>query len=170
MKGFRFKPQSKVMKKNRLILKDILNECKKHASRMNSAYEKMIPHLPIMPEKVFKLSDDEVEHIDQFIFRFSKLQDSIGQKLFKAVLTELGEEVSNKSLIDIFNRLEQLEIISDYEDWKELKNLRNVIAHEYEEDEIEAAEKLNLLFEKKTHLEKYLNDVLSYLTKKGFVK
>ena len=89
--------------------------------------------MPIKPEKVFNLSDDEVEHINQFIFRFSKLQDSISQKLFKAVLEELGEEVSNKPMIDIFNRLEQLEIISDYEEWKELKNLRNDIAHEYEE-------------------------------------
>jgi Cthe_2314-like HEPN len=156
------------MKKNEHILKNIVNECKKHALRMNSACEKMLPDLPIKPEKVFHLSDDLVEHIDQFIFRFSKLQDSIGQKLFKAVLAELGEDVSNKSFLDIFNRLEQLEIISNYEEWNELKNLRNDIAHEYEENENEAAEKLNLLFDKKTQLEKYLIDIVSYLTKKGF--
>ncbi len=154
--------------KKKHILKPIINECKKHALRMNSAYEKMQPCLPITPERVFKLSNDEVEHIDQFIFRFSKLQDSIGQKLFKVVLSELGEDVSNKPLIDLFNRLEQLEIISDYDEWKELKNLRNDIAHEYEEDETEAAEKLNLLFNKKTKLEKYLNDIVLYLTKNGF--
>ena len=157
------------MKKNKYILETIVKECRKHAIRMNSAYEKMEPKLPIKPEKVFNLSDDEVEHIDQFIFRFSKLQDSISQKLFKAVLEELGEEVSNKPMIDIFNRLEQLEIITDYEEWKELKNLRNDIAHEYEEDKNEAAEKLNLLFAKKIRLEKYLSDILSYLTKKGLL-
>ena len=151
------------MKKNEHILKSIINECKKHALRMNSAFEKIHQDLPIKPDEVFKLSNDQVEHIDQFIFRFSKLQDSIGQKLFKAVLEELGEDVSNKSFIDIFNRLEQLEIIRDYEVWKELKNLRNDIAHEYEEDEHEAAEKLNLLFEKKKLQEKYLNDILAYL-------
>ena len=155
------------MKKNELILKSILNECKKHALRMNNAYQKIHQDLPIKPDKIFKLNNDQVEHIDQFIFRFSKLQDSIGQKLFKAVLTELGEDVSNKPFIDIFNRLEQLEIISNYEIWKELKNLRNDIAHEYEEDENEAAEKLNLLFNKKTQLEKYLSDIVSYLTNKG---
>ena len=63
------------MKKNKFILETIVNECRKHAIRMNSAYEKMEPKLPIKPEKVFNLSDDEVEHIDQFIFRFSKLQE-----------------------------------------------------------------------------------------------
>ena len=156
------------MTKNEHILKSIINECRKHLMRMNSAYEKMSKDLPIMPEKVFELNNELVEHIDQFIFRFSKLQDSIGQKLFKSVLIELGEDVSNKSFIDIFNRLEQLEIISDYDEWKELKNLRNDIAHEYEENENEAAEKLNLLFDKKKQLEKYLNDILSYLNAKGF--
>jgi hypothetical protein len=62
---------------------------------------------------------------------------------------ELGEDVGSKAAIDVFNRLEQPEIINDYDEWKELKNLRNDIAHEYEEDENEAAEKLNLLFRKK---------------------
>ena len=62
-----------------------------------------------------------------------------------------------------------MEIISDYEEWKELKNLRNDIAHEYEEDKNEATEKLNLLFAKKIQLEKYLSDILSYLTKKGIL-
>lgn len=128
----------------------------------------MLPSLPIEPKKIFNLSEDKAEHIDQFIFRFSKLQDAIGQKLFKAVLIELGEEVSSKSAIDMFNRLEQLEIINDYESWKELKDLRNDIAHEYEEEEDEAAEKLNLLFEKKSQLERYLNDIVTYLVKKGF--
>ncbi len=156
------------MKKNEHILRSIVSECKKHALRMNSAYEKIRPELPIKPERVFKLNNDEVEHIDQFIFRFSKLQDSIGQKLFKAVLSELGEDVSSQPFIDIFNRLEQLEIISSYDEWNELKNLRNDIAHEYEEDENVASEKLNLLFDKKNSLEKYLNDILSYLNSKGF--
>lgn len=156
------------MKKNKYILKSIINECKIHALRMNSAYNKMLPNLPVEPKMIFNLNEDEAEHIDQFIFRFSKLQDAIGQKLFKAVLIELGEEASNKSVIDMFNRLEQLEIINDYESWKELRDLRNIVAHEYEEDEDEAAEKLNLLFSNKTHLERYLNDILAYLTKKGF--
>jgi hypothetical protein len=156
------------MEKNKYILKSIINECKTHALRMNSAYNKMLPGLPVEPQRIFNLSEDEAEHIDQFIFRFLKLQDAIGQKLFKVVLIELGEDVSSKSAIDMFNRLEQLEIISDYESWKELRDLRNDIAHEYEEDENEAAEKLNLLFDKKTQLERYLNDIVTYLIKKGF--
>lgn len=96
---------------------------------MDSAYQKIQPSLPITSDRVFKLDDQEVEHIDQYIFRFSKLQDAIGNKLFKAVLTELGEEVANRSAIDIFNRMEQLGIIENYEIWKEFRDLRNELAH-----------------------------------------
>jgi hypothetical protein len=31
------------------------------------------------------LSDEEIEHIDQFVYRFQKLQDDMGTKLFKSV-------------------------------------------------------------------------------------
>ena len=150
-------------KKNNKILKTIISECEKHLLRMNNAYEKISPSLPITPKRIFNLSNDEIEHIDQFIFRFSELQDALGQKLFKSVLDSLGEDLSNKSAIDIFNRLEQLEIINDYENWKELRDIRNDAAHEYEENENEAAEKINLLLKKRVELEKYYNDILAYL-------
>ncbi|MBU0560985.1 MAG: hypothetical protein KKG93_15630 [Bacteroidetes bacterium] len=114
------------------------------------------------------MNEDDISYIDQIIYRFSKLQDAIGQKLFKAVLIFLDEDVINKSSIDIFNRLEQLEIIENYEIWKDLRDLRNELAHEYEENENETAEKLNTLFEKKSDLEKYLNDIRNYLSKREF--
>jgi uncharacterized protein with HEPN domain len=136
---------------------------------MNYAYNKIHPSLPFNSEKISSLTDDEIEHIDQFIFRFSKLQDAIGNKLFKAVLASLDEEIINKPALDIFNRLEQLEIIENYEKWKELRDLRNELAHDYEEDTSETAQKLNILFDKKQQLEKYLNDIIKYLSDKSLV-
>lgn len=156
------------MKKNQFILKSILNECDKHLKRMNFAYKKISPLFPITKERISKLNEDEISYIDQIIYKFSKLQDAIGQKLFKAVLIFLDEDVINKSAIDLFNRLEQLEIIDNYGMWKGLMDLRNELAHEYEQDENETAEKLNTLFEKKSDLEKYLNDIRNYLTKREF--
>jgi len=71
------------------ILTSILNECSKHALRLNSAYQKLQGSLPITPGRVFNLDEQEFEHLDQYIFRFSKLQDTIGNKLFKSVLLEV---------------------------------------------------------------------------------
>lgn len=79
----------------------------------------------------------------------------------------MDEDVFNKSAIDIFNRIEQLEIISDYDAWKALRELRNELAHDYGNDDDELAEKLYLLFNKKFDLERYFNDVLKWLDKNG---
>lgn len=156
------------MSKEREILKSILNECQKHADRINFAYQKVSHLFPIEKQGISKLKKEDITFIDQLIYRFTKLQDTIGQKLFKAVLINLDEDVINKSAIDIFNRLEQLEIIEDYEKWKSLRNLRNELSHEYEENEEEVADKLNLFFEKIRDLEKYLLDISKSAKERGW--
>ena len=156
------------MKKNQLVLRSILIECDKHQKRLNFALGKISHLLPFTKESISKLNEEQISYIDQIIYRFSKLQDAVGQKLFGTVLLFLDEDVTNKSAIDIFNRLEQLEIIEDYESWKDLRDLRNELAHEYEEDENETAEKLNMLVDKKSSLEKFLNDIRNYLEKREF--
>ncbi|MCF8242840.1 MAG: DUF86 domain-containing protein [Melioribacteraceae bacterium] len=130
---------------------------------MNYAFERISLLAPLTKEQLEKLSNDDIAHIDQLIYRFSKLQDSIGQKLFKSILFTLDEQVSDKAAIDIFNRLEQLGIIEDYDKWKELRELRNELAHEYEEDLNETAEKLNSLLNRKSDLENYFNDIVKYI-------
>ncbi|NPA41707.1 MAG: hypothetical protein GXO18_05465 [Aquificae bacterium] len=72
-----------------------------------------------------------VETIDSFIFRFSKMQDSMSQKLFPAVLELLEEDVRDKSFIDILNRMEQLNLIPSANEWKKLRELRNHLTHAY---------------------------------------
>jgi len=157
------------LRKEQIILKSILDECEKHLDRMNFAYENISHLFTVDTKKISQLKKEEITFIDQFIYRFSKLQDALGQKLFKTVLINLDEEVTNKSSIDIFNRLEQLEIIKDYDKWKLLRDLRNELAHEYEEDEHEAAEKINLIISKKPELEKYLTDIVNYLNTKKII-
>jgi hypothetical protein len=57
---------------------------------------------------------------DQIIYRFSKLQDTIGAKLFKSVMLYEGENV-NRPFLDILNRLEAMDIIN-IESWSKLEN------------------------------------------------
>ncbi|MCL5031592.1 MAG: hypothetical protein M1480_21525 [Bacteroidetes bacterium] len=156
------------MKKNEHILNSVIDECKRHAKRMNFAYQKLSKLIPLTKEHLLEFKEEEVALIDQLIYRFTKLQDAIGQKLFKNVLAILDEDTANKSAIDIFNRLEQLEIIKDYDTWKDLRDLRNELAHEYEEDEGSLTEELNMLFRKKFALEKYLEDIIQFLNGRGF--
>lgn len=135
---------------------------------MNFAASKIQHYFPISEEIILSFSEDDISFIDQFVYRFTKLQDSIGNKLFKNLLLFLDEDVLNISAIDIFHRLEQLNIISDYDKWKELRILRNEIAHDYVEDDAETAARLNALLQKKKLLEKYLSDIITFLNNRGF--
>ena len=49
--------------------------------------------MPLSADSFLQLNDDEIEHIDQYLFRFAKLQDAIGQRLFKSMLEYLGEVI-----------------------------------------------------------------------------
>ncbi len=155
------------MNKQEAVLNSVIRECKKHVVRLNHAYDKISPVLPFTGTKISSLTEEEVGHLDQYIFRFSKLQEAIGQKLFKNVLTTLGEDLNNMSFIDIFNRLEQLNILDDYDQWDELRELRNEISHEYDDNYDELAEKLNKALKSKVILEQYMQNILTFLKNKG---
>lgn len=75
-----------------LRLSKLFIECDKHLQRLNHAVTKMAVFMPLDASRYLQLNDDEIEHIDQFLFRFAKLQDAIGEKLFIAMLDFLKEE------------------------------------------------------------------------------
>ena len=101
---------------------------------MNKAHQTLMSCFPLAKVGCEAFDDDHVSYLDQFLYRFSKLQDSIGQKLFKAVLSYKKEDVLNKSFIDIVNRLEQLQSLQDDVAWFVLKDIRNQLALDYEDD------------------------------------
>ena len=90
--------------------------------------------------------------IDQLVFRFSKLQDSMGHKLMTSGLILLGESAETLTMIDKLNLLEKLKLIEDKQRWLELRELRNQIAHEYPEEKQTQIEAVNLLFEAAPYL------------------
>ena len=138
-----------------LKIQKLIVECDKHLKRINGAYLKMSIFMPLDENKYQQLSDDEIEHIDQFLFRFAKLQDAIGEKLFMLLLEFMEEEnTRTKPFIDILNRLEQLGLLDDKNVWLELRKIRNNIAHQYEDEPHQAAEALNAIFASKSILEK----------------
>lgn len=148
-------------------LEQVLNECERHIKRLNSAYNKMGLFIPLNESKYEKLTEDEIEHIDQYLYRFAKLQDAIGQRLFKSVLLVLGEEIENRTFIDIFNKLEQLGVIDNYDKWLELRVVRNELSHEYVDDPVQNAIEINKIFDLKNALIKYFDEVKKYLGDRG---
>ena len=120
-----------------------------HIALINEALEVLQEKLPINDYK--NLSSLEKFALNTLIFRFSKLQDLLGSKVFRSYLEYSGFETSEKSFFDILKEIEK-EGIVDIDTWDELRKLRNQIAHEYPEEEDEAIEKINLFIQRSQEL------------------
>lgn len=139
-----------------------LNESNKHLLRLNTAFGELEKkyRFPLNAEN-FKNIAKSAQHLaysDQCIYRFSKLQDCMGAKLFKSLLLYQGENV-NKPFLDILNQLESIDII-DVDEWFEIRDLRNEIAHDYEDSDETGINILNAIYKIKNDLESILNAIL----------
>lgn len=123
-----------------------LSECELHQKRIHYALEKLQKFMPLDVNQYKLLSDEEVEALDQFLFRFSKLQDAMGQRLFSDLLALKEEPVKSMSFLDKLNRLEQLGIILDKNQWLAIRDIRNKVSHEYEDNPVAMCEALNHIY------------------------
>jgi len=75
---------------------------------------------------------DRLRILDQLLYRFTKLQDALGQRLVPATLAALSEPFEEWSMIDRLNRLEKLGYL-EVDPWLRWRETRNRLAHEYPE-------------------------------------
>lgn len=128
-------------------LREALQLCAIHNERMQYAYHKVMHYFPITSTSYKALSNDDLSYLDQLIFRFSKLQHSMGNHLFPALLENLGEDIRGLPFIDLLTTLEKLELIDDHKKWLNLRETRNTVTHEYPFITDEIIEGLNALSE-----------------------
>ncbi|WP_297455906.1 HepT-like ribonuclease domain-containing protein [Persephonella sp.] len=146
------------------IIKENLQIAKIHLNRLKQA-SKEIEDKNLLEN--FDIDDFEVvKVIDTFVFRFIKLQDYLGQKLFRRFLEEIGELYENMSFIDILDRLEKLGIIDSSLEWMEIRKLRNKLTHEYPDELESIKEEINIAMNKISRLEKALQNIENYLESK----
>ena len=120
-------------------LKSYFQEAKKHKDHIIEAKEEL--STPIKEyETLCKL---ERFALNTLIFRFSKLQDLMGSKIFRAYLEYCGLSTNEFSFFDILKELEK-ENILDIDEWQLLRELRNDIAHDYPDEFDEMIGKINL--------------------------
>ncbi len=141
-------------------VEDNLKESFKHLKRLKIAFIELNNNFdfPIdsLSYKNILNSNQYLAYSDQIIYRFSKLQDCMGAKLFKSILLYQGENV-DKPFLDILNRLEKMEII-EVDEWFELRDLRNEVAHDYDDNEKIVISILNKIYTLQNDLEKILEN------------
>ncbi|MBI9098168.1 MAG: hypothetical protein JEY91_06805 [Spirochaetaceae bacterium] len=164
------------MIKNKETFIEKLYECNQHRQKLLIASDRLKGIFPLNIKQYESLSIEDLSFIDQLVYRFSKLQDSMGEKIFPSLLELLGETVKNKSYIDKLNRLEELNLVDRIE-WMSLRKDRNEIAHEYSFNKSEVVESLNLIFGSINqilnvydHIYKYCLDKFDFVKKSTILK
>ena len=145
--------------------KEKLYECNRHVQKIGIAKKHISDIIPLSIDKYQHMNDEDSSFIDQMIFRFSKLQDTIGEKIFPSILKLSKEDVKRKTFIDILNRLEELEVI-DKNRWLRLREIRNEIAHEYSFNTQEIVDSINDIYMATEELIDIYNSVYDFSQKK----
>jgi hypothetical protein len=139
-----------------------LYECDKHVQKLHDDKEFLEDLMPLTLEKYLKIDKIQSSFIDQLNFRFSKLQDTIGESILKGILFLAKEPVEKMTFLDMLNRLDKLEIL-DKNKWLELREVRNEIAHEYSFNQDEVVENINLIYDKTDELVSVYNQLFKYI-------
>lgn len=139
--------------------------CALHIKRMEFAKSKVSAFIPLSRDNYYSIDDETIGFLDQYIFRFSKLQDTMGSRLFPLTLEALAEPITDQAFIDILNRLEKLAILDSAFSWVQLRKIRNDITHEYPASLIERIEGINILFDKLDMLKQVIERCRTMLNK-----
>ncbi|MDP3517085.1 MAG: hypothetical protein Q8S94_07955 [Pseudohongiella sp.] len=82
------------------------------------------------------------ERLDAFVTRFSRLQDTVGDKLLPTLLSYLGEE--RGPAMDNLDKAERFGWLDSTDEWLAIRKLRNQMVHEYIEDRVLLSDALNV--------------------------
>ena len=129
-----------------LAVRQIHAVCLGHVEALTDALQDMKTRA-LNPEEYGNLNKADRRLVDQFAYRYTRLQDDLGARLMPAVLNALGEDVRSMSAVDRFGRLEQLGWLPSADQWLALRQVRNQFAHEYPDSSVERFERLQMATE-----------------------
>lgn len=75
-----------------------------------------------------------IDRLESFVGKFSRMQDTLVDKLLPHFLLAVGEEPG--TALDNLDRAECLGPINSADEWMTMRNIRNQMVHEYIEDPI----------------------------------
>jgi hypothetical protein len=130
-----------------------------HVARIQSAIHNIGHLFPINATKLKALTENELVWIDLLIHRFGKLQDLIGAKLINIFLEAQIEDINGLTMLDKVNKLERLNIIENTQLWKNMREVRNHIAHEYPDHPEIMVRYINQIFELTPKLLEILHNI-----------
>ncbi len=137
------------------------NEAYRSGKLLLESHKRIGKLIPLEEGFLKKLEIDDLDKLDAFRVRFCDLQDSLGNKTFRSILN-LEEEETGSNL-DTLNKMVKRGIINSFDDWKKLRNIRNLFSHDYPDSDKEKAEALNIAYSFSLKLIGTLDNVIKYM-------
>ncbi|WP_035587192.1 hypothetical protein [Hippea jasoniae] len=135
-----------------------LAEAHLHMERLMDVLERIKIFYPLNVDKFDKLTSIQKDMLDALAFRFMKLQDLLGSKIFREYLIEMGFVAEDKTFFDILKEVENENIV-DIDTWSEFRKVRNILAHDYPDNMEEKLEAINYLIENSPILLKVVDKI-----------
>ena len=112
-------------------LLQVLSITEKEAQYLKAVSQRLSLILPENEEQLReKINDPQlIDTLESFSSKFSRMQDTIADKLLPLFLQSAGEQTG--TVIENLNRAEKLSLISDTQQWLMARGLRNKLVHEY---------------------------------------
>lgn len=130
-----------------------------HVKRIGVAFTHLKSTVPLKADSIEDLSDIEVSFIDQIINRFAQLQDLMGSKIFPLILEMLEEDADCKTMIDKLNKLEKIEFLPSADDWRDLRDVRNTVSHQYPQNDSYMVKHVNKILNATQKLTAYWSEL-----------
>jgi len=152
------------MRNTKEILKKRLEKAQKHYEAL-SGYKKYISKMgDIYTPYIFdSLSIEEKAVLEAYLKRFASLQDYLGAKIFPLLLEVAGINAAKMS--EVLYYIEKEEIIDSFENWVELREIRNDLEHDYPDELEEALNDLKICVDNFEKLEKYFLNSKNFFEK-----
>lgn len=125
-------------------LREALAECSRHAFYLDKARQRLPQSIEV--RQLEAPEESLVAALDQFAYRFARLQDALGQRVLRLFLVAiLREPLEDAPMRDVLDRLERLGYLNA-DRWEEYRAVRNALVHEYPEEVERRAARLHLAF------------------------
>lgn len=148
-----------------LPLEVALAQCDRHASIMNDALSH-IPQ-PLTEADLQNATPELIRLLDQFVLRFTKLQDTLGAQVLRQFAVQvLAEPVEDAAFIDVIHLLERRGFLMA-DQWVLQRSTRNILTHEYPDDPLRQALALSAAQAAASQLVQWLRKIQER-TKVGF--
>lgn len=120
-----------------LPLQVALAQCDRHASILRDALSQM--PAPLTEAHLRQASPELIRLLDQFVLRFTKLQDTLGAQVLRQFAVQvLAEPVEDAAFIDVLNLMERRGYLTA-DQWAVQRSTCNILTHEYPDDPMRQA-------------------------------